>query len=78
MGYGTHVRARVARGVSWARAAACIVALPAALGSMPAAASDDPVAPAAVGVPAPDGLPDEARYVSREVPDIAIRTPAGE
>ena len=66
--------------VAGARALACIAAvLLAASGAVPAAALDDPPrAPASVGVPASDGLPDEARYVNRAVPDITVRTAAGQ
>ena len=62
------------------REIACIAALLAALGSLPAvAAGAEPLrAPSSVGVAAPDAPPDEARYVSREVPDITVRTAAGE
>lgn len=79
MGYGTHVRTRLARGVTAGRRAAFIAALLAAFGAA-AAAGDDPAprTPASVGVPAPDGPPDEALFVSREVPDITIRTASGE
>ncbi len=62
-----------------AQAIACVAVLLPAFGSVPAASVDDPpLRPSSVGVPAPDGLPDEARYVNRAVPDITVRTAAGQ
>ena len=79
MGYRTAVRAGAAC-VSDARTVACIVALLVASGPTPDAAGGEPSqpTPASVGVAAPDAPPDESRYVSREVPDIVVRTAAGE
>ncbi len=78
MGHRSTVRpcpARVTRGCK----IACFAALLAVFGSVPAAlGGDGPArAPASVGVPAGDALPDEARYVNRAVPDITVRTAAG-
>ncbi len=70
------MRPRVAR-LTPATAVAFAAAFLAAAGVPPAAGAGPP-SPADVGVAAPDEPPDEARYVSREVPDIAIRTVAGE
>ena len=62
------------------RRLAALAALLAALGAPSAAAGDDPPSrpPPSVGVAAPAAPPDEALYVNREVPDIAIRTADGE
>ena len=76
MGHRTTVRPRVA-GLTCARAVACAVAFLAAAGIPPSAGAEPP-SPSDVGVAAPDAPPDEARYVTRDVPDIAIRTADGE
>ena len=56
------------------RAVAFAAALLAAAGVPPPSVGAGPPAPSDVGVAAPDGPPDEARYVTREVPDVAVRT----
>ena len=57
-----------------ARAVAFAAALLAAAGVPRPSAGAGPPSPWDVGVAAPDAPPDEARYVTREVPDVAVRT----
>ena len=63
-----------------ANATRCLAALLAGLGAALPAAADDrtPRTPSSVGVKATDSPPDEALYVTREVPDITVRTASGE
>jgi len=68
------VRPRVA-GLTCAKAIACAAAILAAAGAPPSVGAESP---SGVGVAAPDAPPDEARYVTRDVPDIRIRTADGE
>ena len=75
MGHRTIVRPRVA-GLTPARAVAFAAAFLAA--AVVPSAGAGPPSPSDVGVAAPDAPPDEARYVTRDVPDVALRTADGE
>ncbi len=61
-------------GSAGALLAAAVFAVPAAAQAM---ADETLTAPSSVGVAAPDGPPNEARYVNRAVPDIVVRTASG-